>query len=228
MEWGLTSHAGTGVSTALTGLRAVLAMLHCVLGALSGTSFANLGAKRTHRLHVVVSTRNRRCGQAAYIGAFHVQFDAANHCFGVVLLEAGAGALKASCCTCVARKKAFFLDLTKHFNLRRLSGGRADRGAVCTGSLCADTLRTMERKIHPQASKSVTAKERAVQIVGSQQRGSSRLVQTKLTAKHSANNGRFILSQPRQNCSQPPPQANMSYPCVYTLMKAGVSSATAT
>lgn len=108
---------------------------------------------------MVVSARNRRCGQAAYIGAFHVQFITANHCFGVVLLEAGAGALKARCCTFVARKKAFFLDLTKHFSLQRLSNGKADRGAVYTSSLCADTLRTRKEKDRLNASKSAAPKE---------------------------------------------------------------------
>ena len=118
MKWGLASHVGTSVSTALTGFGAALAMRHRVLGALSGASFAHLGAKRAHRLDVGVAARDRRCGQAAYIGAFHVQCDAANHGFGVVLLETGAGALKAGGGTFVACKHAFFLDLTKHFNLR--------------------------------------------------------------------------------------------------------------
>ena len=118
VEWGLVSHAGTSAGTALAGVGAALAMLHCVLGALSGASLAHLCAKRAHRLHVVVAARDRRRGKAAHVGAFHVQRDAANHCFGVVLLETGAGALKAGGGTFIARKKAFFLDLTKHFNLR--------------------------------------------------------------------------------------------------------------
>ncbi|HEY5580354.1 MAG TPA: hypothetical protein VIK56_04185 [Rhodoferax sp.] len=118
MEWGLANHAGTSVSTALTGFGAALAMLHRVLGALSGASFAYLGAKRAHRLHVVVAARDRRRGKAAHIGAFQVQRDATNHCFGVLLLKASAGALKAGGGTFVAGKKAFFLDLAKHFNLR--------------------------------------------------------------------------------------------------------------
>lgn len=118
MEWGLASHAGTSASTALAGFGAALAMLHRVLGALSGASFAHLGAKRAHRLHVVVAARDRRRGKAAHIGAFQVQRDATNHGFGVLLLKASAGALNAGGGTFVAGKKAFFLDLTKHFNLR--------------------------------------------------------------------------------------------------------------
>jgi len=118
IELGLASHTGASVSTALTGFGAALAMLHRVFGALTGATFAHLGAKRTYRLHVVVAARDRRRGKAAHIGALQVQRDAANHCFGVVLLEAGAGALKAGSGTFVARKKASFLDLTKHFNLR--------------------------------------------------------------------------------------------------------------
>jgi hypothetical protein len=93
-------------------------MIHCMLGALNCASCAYLGAKRAHRLHVLVTARDRRCGKAAHIGALHVQRDAANHCFGIVFLEAGTGALKARRGTFVARQKAFFLDLTKHFNLR--------------------------------------------------------------------------------------------------------------
>ena len=118
VEWGLVSHAGTSAGTALAGVGAALAMLHCVLGALSGASLAYLGAKRAHCLHVDVAARNRRRSKAAHVGAFHVQRDAANHCFRVVLLETGAGALKAGGGTFVARKKTFFLHLTKHFNLR--------------------------------------------------------------------------------------------------------------
>ena len=118
MEWGLASHTGTSASTALAGFGAALAMRHGVFDAFSGANFAHLGAKRAHCLHVVVAARDRRRGKAAHIGALHVQRDAANHCFGVVFLEAGAGALKARSGTFVARKKAFFLDLTKHFNLQ--------------------------------------------------------------------------------------------------------------
>ena len=65
-----------------------------------------------------VAARDCRCGKAADIGAFQVQRNASNHCFWVVFLEAGAGALKAGGGTFVARKKAVFLDLTQHFNLR--------------------------------------------------------------------------------------------------------------
>jgi hypothetical protein len=104
MEWGLTSHAGTGVSTALTGLRAALAMLHRVFGALTGATFAHLGAKRTDRLHVVVTACDRRGGKAAHIGALQVQRDATNHCFGVLLFKASAGALKAGGGAFVASK----------------------------------------------------------------------------------------------------------------------------
>ena len=118
VEWGLASHAGTSAGTALAGFGAALAMRHCVLGALSGASLAHLCAKRAHRLHVVVAARDRRRGKPAHIGTFHVQCDAANHCFGVVLLQTGASALKAGSGTFVARKKAFSVDLTKHFNLR--------------------------------------------------------------------------------------------------------------
>lgn len=118
MERALACHGGTSVSTALTGFGAALAMRHRVLGALSGASFTHLGAKGTHRLHVLVAARDRRRGKTAHIGAFHVQRDATNHCFGVLLLNASAGALKAGGGTFIACKKAFFLDLTKHFNLR--------------------------------------------------------------------------------------------------------------
>jgi hypothetical protein len=68
-------------------------MLHCVLGALSGASFAHLGAKRAYGLHVIVATGDRRRSKATYFGAFHIQFDAANLCFGVILLETSARAL---------------------------------------------------------------------------------------------------------------------------------------
>jgi len=91
--WGLSSHAVASDSTALTGFGAALAMRHRVLRALSGASFAHLGAKRAHRFHVVVAARDRRRGKAAHIGAFHVQRNTANHGFGVLLLKASAGAL---------------------------------------------------------------------------------------------------------------------------------------
>lgn len=118
MERGLASHAGTSGRTALTGFGAALAMGHCVLDAFSSTGSAHLGAKRARRLHVVVAARDRRRGKAAHIGAFQVKRDATNHGFGVLLLQASTGALKAGGGTFVARKKTFFLDLTKHFNLR--------------------------------------------------------------------------------------------------------------
>jgi len=66
---------------------------------------------------VLIAARDRRSGKPAYVGAFHVQRDTANHCFGIVLLETGAGTLKTGGGTFVTRKKAFFLDLTKHLNL---------------------------------------------------------------------------------------------------------------
>jgi hypothetical protein len=43
---------------------------------------------------------------------------AMRHGFGVALLKAGASALKARSGTFMARKKAFFLDLTEHFHLQ--------------------------------------------------------------------------------------------------------------
>ncbi len=118
MERALASHGGTSFSTALTGFGAALAMLHRVLGALSGASFTHLGAKGTHRIQVLVAARDRRSSKTAHIGAFHVQRNATNHCFGVLLLKASAGALKAGGGAFVAGQKAFFLDLTKHLNLR--------------------------------------------------------------------------------------------------------------
>ena len=69
-------------------------------------------------VHTVIRWSSPRAIDAAYIGARHVQRDAANHCFRVVLLETGTGALETGSGTFVARKKAFFLDLTKHNILR--------------------------------------------------------------------------------------------------------------
>jgi hypothetical protein len=118
VEQGLASHTGTSVDTALASFDATLAMRHGVLGAFSGAGFAHLGAKHAHCIHVVVAARDRCCGKAAHICALHIPRNATNHCFGVVLLKAGASARKARSDTVVARKKAFFLDLTEHFNLQ--------------------------------------------------------------------------------------------------------------
>jgi hypothetical protein len=52
---------------------------------------------------VLVSAGNRRCGKAADIGAFRVEFDAVNHPFGVDFVKAGIDAHKASGLTLVAR-----------------------------------------------------------------------------------------------------------------------------
>jgi hypothetical protein len=118
-------------------------MLHQVLGALNGARFTHLGAKRTYRLHVDIAAGNRCRGKAAYIGAFQIQSDAVNHPFWITLLETGVGALKAGGRTFVAGLKAFFLDLTQHFNLRLLSNSWANRRVRSVGSLCACTLGRM-------------------------------------------------------------------------------------
>jgi hypothetical protein len=95
----------------------MLAMLHWMLCAFSGTSLANLGAERANRIPMVVAACNRRCGQAAYIGTLHVHFDAANHRFWAIFIETGDGAFEAGSRTFVASQQAFFLGLTQHFNL---------------------------------------------------------------------------------------------------------------
>ena len=134
---GLASHVGTGISTALTGFGAELAMRHGMRGTLSSAAFARLGAQRTYRLHVVVSAGDRRRCEAAHISACEVKLNTSNHCLAVLLLQASAGALKAGCGTFVAGKKAFFLDLTKHLNLHELSSTGKSMIALTSARVCA-------------------------------------------------------------------------------------------
>jgi hypothetical protein len=118
--WELLNHAATSVGTALAGLGAALAVVHRVLRALSSAGLARVSAKRTHRLHVFVAPRDRRCGKTANIGAFHVQLDATRHRFGVLLRDTGGSTLKARRRTLVALAKAFALYLIQHFFLLEL------------------------------------------------------------------------------------------------------------
>jgi hypothetical protein len=86
---------------------------------------------------VVVAASDRRRSEAAHIGACEVKFDTPNHCLGVLLLQASAGALKAGCGAFVAGKKAFFLNLTKHLNLRELSSSGKRMVALTAAGVCA-------------------------------------------------------------------------------------------
>ena len=108
--------------------------MHCALGS---ATFASLGTKCTHSLDVVVAASDRRRSEAAHISACEVKLDTPNHCLGVLFLQASAGALQTGCGAFVARKKTFFLNLTKHLDLRELSSNGTSMVALMAAEVCA-------------------------------------------------------------------------------------------
>jgi len=87
-----TYHAVALLSAAAAGFGALLAVLVGVFSAFGPAGFAHLGAEVTHLTGEFAVAGHVIGRQGTYLGAVHVQPDAAGHHFYVFFLQAGGGA----------------------------------------------------------------------------------------------------------------------------------------
>lgn len=93
----------------------MFAVVHRMFRAFRIAGFTSCGAKGAYRLDVFTASANGRRSEAADISTFQIQRNAPDHGFGVCLLYAGSGALKAGRRAFIARAEAIDFFLTEHF-----------------------------------------------------------------------------------------------------------------
>jgi hypothetical protein len=134
-------HGFTSLSAELAGLGAFLAVFHSVFRALRAARLAGFSAQRADCVTVFALTRDRRCCQAANIGAFQVQCNAVGHRLWLIFIQTIRCALEARSSTVVAGLKTFNFLLTQHDHflwslpkMRHMNHPESEAGRRCANA----------------------------------------------------------------------------------------------
>jgi hypothetical protein len=111
---GRSGHLPALLRASLARSRALLTVLHLVLGALLPALFTDFRAGRANSSGRLARPAHYRRGQCADFGAVNVHRDAARHHLDVVFLQARGGAMIASFCTVIASFDAACKSLMRH------------------------------------------------------------------------------------------------------------------
>jgi hypothetical protein len=110
----LRRHLATFIGATVTRLGALLTMFHCVLAAFVTARFADGCAQIANGFGVLAVAGHCRHRQRANSGAVHIQGDASDHHFHILLMQARSGAVATGHDAGIARFNTGFEFLLGH------------------------------------------------------------------------------------------------------------------